>query len=159
MQRTVQLLYDNTLSCWKNILVPTDFSELSEQALEAAVRLAEQCEAKITLLHIIQLPNLTAVEVAPDVDELLDSSRRCLEAMAEKIPPSLLDDMLVRLETSGIAEDIIKVAVDLSVDLIIVATHGYGPFKHVLLGSVTEKVVRLSPCPVLVARKKEAKAS
>lgn len=150
-------LNSNTRYNCKNILAPTDFSEQSEQALEIAGCLAEQCGAKITLLHVIQLPKLMAIEATLDVDDMLDSARRCLDAMAEKIPPPLLDDKLVRLETLGMVEDIVKVARDLSADLIVVATHGYRPFKQMFLGSVAEKIVRIAPCSVLVARRIEAK--
>jgi nucleotide-binding universal stress UspA family protein len=52
-------------------------------------------------------------------------------------------------------EEIVKVARERSVDLIVMATHGYTGFKHFLLGSTAERVVNVSPCPVLVVRQEE----
>ena len=52
-------------------------------------------------------------------------------------------------------EEIVDVAKELAVDLIVIATHGYTALKHFLLGSTTERVVRLAPCPVLVVREGE----
>ena len=52
-------------------------------------------------------------------------------------------------------EEIVKVAKEMEVDLIVIATHGYTGLRHFLLGSTTERVVNLAPCPVLVVRQKE----
>jgi len=140
---------------WKNILAPTDFSEPSEEALKTAADVAQQCGAKITLLHVIQLPAAYPIEAPPGVDEIMNSARASLEAISEEIPAALLQDKLVRLGTLGTVEEIIEAARDLPADLIVIATHGYGPLKQVVLGSIAEKVVRQAPCPVLVVHRKK----
>jgi nucleotide-binding universal stress UspA family protein len=141
---------------WRNILAPTDFSEPSRQALQTATCLAEQHGAKITLLHVVQLPVSCPIEAALDVDEIMNSSRQSLEEISREIPPGLVQEKLVRLGPQGIVQAIIDVARELSADLIVIATHGHGRLERVLLGSTAEKVVRHAPCPVLVVRRKEA---
>jgi len=140
---------------WKNILTPTDFSAPSKQAVATAVRLAEQCGAKITLLHVIHLPAAHPIEAALNVDSIMAAARESLEEMAREIPAALLQEKLVRLEPQGTVQGIIAVARELSIDLIVVATHGHGRLERALLGSTAEKVVRHAPCPVLVVHKKE----
>jgi nucleotide-binding universal stress UspA family protein len=88
----------------------------------------------------------------------LDSVRKnaceCLEALARKeLKPAIQSATLVR---SGSAfNEIVAVARELQIDLIIIATHGYSGLKHFLLGSTAERVVRHAPCPVLVVRDRE----
>jgi universal stress protein A len=63
---------------------------------------------------------------------------------------------IATLQRPGVPyEEIVNVATELAVDLVVIATHGYTALKHFLLGSTTERVVRLAPCPVLVVREQE----
>jgi nucleotide-binding universal stress UspA family protein len=140
---------------WKTILAPTDFSEPSKQAVKTGAYLAEQCGARITLLHVVQLPVSCPIEAALDVDEVMSSGRESLEAMAGEIAPGLIQNKLIRLGPQGVIQAIIDAARELSVDLIVIATHGHRQLERVLLGSTSEKVVRHAPCPVLVVRRKE----
>ncbi len=140
---------------WKTILAPTDYSEPSIQAVKTAACLAEQCGAKIILLHVIHLPASGAIEAALNVDEIMRSSREPLDEIAREIPPALLQEKLVRLGTRGTVRGIIEAARELSTDLIVIATHGHSRLERMLLGSTAEKVVLHAPCPVLVVRRKE----
>ena len=140
----------------RTIVVPIDFSEASEKALDYAIPFARQFGAKITLLFVspaqcqanefAYLPiEETAVNWA--AKELLNS------IASRRIAPELLGETLVR---KGVAfEEIARTARELDADLIIVNTHGYTGLKHALLGSTAERTVRHAPCPILVVRERE----
>ncbi|HXR48296.1 MAG TPA: universal stress protein [Candidatus Limnocylindrales bacterium] len=140
---------------WKAILVPTDFSERSEEAVKTAIRLAEQCGAKISLLHVAQLPNSGCFEAGTAADVVMDSAREALDEIANEIPTARNGEKLVCFGAWGAFQKIVETAREISADLIVMATHGYGAFKRALLGSAAEYVIRHAPCPVLVVRQKQ----
>jgi universal stress protein A len=142
----------------KTVLVPTDFSEASESALRYGKAMAEAFGASLHVVHVMEdlLAHAWAAEVyvssMPQLrDEIEKESRQRLVAL-------LGDDERQRLraETALLAGnpfiEIIRYAKAHDVDLIVMGTHGRGPIAHMLLGSVAEKVVRKSPCPVLTVR-------
>jgi universal stress protein A len=140
----------------KSILVPIDFSKISQKALEYAVPLAKQFGAKITLLHAIEPPpysvDLTYVPMGEGFP--IGPMKKELDALAKKtIEPELLKEVLVRVGTAF--EVITNVARDCGADLIVITTHGHTGLKHVFMGSTSERVVRHAPCPVFVVRKCE----
>jgi nucleotide-binding universal stress UspA family protein len=143
----------------KSILVPIDFSGPSKLALKYAVPFAEQFEAKLTLLHVVEpVPMPDFARTYPlliENDKLMAASKAQLELLMkqEAIDPKIVDQTLVRL--GRCFHEIADAARTLKVDLIIISTHGYTGFKHALLGSTTERVVRHAPCPVLVVRERE----
>jgi len=142
-------------SSWKRILVPIDFSEGSKEAVKVAVCLAEQCSAKLTLLHVVQLSRADAIETGTAAYEAMDSARRSLDEMAEEIPAELVGQKVVCFSGEGVSQKIIQTAREISSDLIVLATHAYGFFKRALLGSTTANVNRYAPCEVLVVRQKQ----
>ena len=134
---------------WKNILVPTDLSERSRQAVKAATYLAEQCGAKVTLLHVVQLYS-GSLEAGTAADHFLNLARESLDKIADDIPPALIGEKLVTLGPEGTFQKIVETADEISSDLIVVATHSYGPIRRALLGSLAISVIRHAPCAVLV---------
>ena len=140
---------------WKAILVPTDFSERSEEALKTAICLAERCGAKISLLHVAQLPNSGCFEAGTAADEVMNSAREALDEIANEIPSAPIGEKLVCFGAWGTFQKIVETAREISADLIVMATHGYDAFKRALLGSAAEYVIRHGPCPVLVVRQKQ----
>jgi universal stress protein A len=140
----------------KSILVPIDFSRISQKALDYAVPLAKQFGAKITVLHAIEPPpysvDLTYLPMGDGFP--VGPMKKQLDALAkETIDPSLLKEVLVEIGTAF--EVITNVARDSEADLIVITTHGHTGLKHVFMGSTAERVVRHAPCPVLVVRKHE----
>lgn len=136
------------------ILLPTDFSDTAAHALDYAHDLAARFAASVHLLHVVSDP--TVQDWAGEVEGLVvpdllakwkgDAERRLAEV-------SLGDVETVRAVRVGHAfVEIIHYAADNAVDLIVMGTHGRGPVRHLLLGSVAEKVVRKAPCPVLTVR-------
>ena len=137
----------------KNILVPIDFSTTSRKALRYAVPLAKQFGAKLTLLHVIDLPGYTGDPgyVGFDITETRQDLQRRLSDWATRMVPTGIE--VETLVECGIGSDsITSVARNRAADLIVITTHGYTGLKHVLLGSTAERVVRHAKCPVLVVR-------
>ena len=143
------------------ILVPTDFSKHSQNALAYAVAFAEKFGAELFLLHVVQdlalfIPDSVTVAppVAPPVERLTAAVREALERVVR-------DNNLGRLPVHPEVREgtpfheIIRFAREKDIDLIVMGTHGHTGLAHVLLGSVSEKVVRKSPCPVLTVRHPE----
>jgi nucleotide-binding universal stress UspA family protein len=142
----------------KTVLVPTDFSDASESALRYGRAMAEAFSASLHVVHVMEdlLAHAWAAEVyvssMPQLrDEIEKESRQRLETLLGEG-----DRSKFRAETALLAGnpflEIIRYAKAHDVDLIVMGTHGRGPIAHMLLGSVAEKVVRKSPCPVLTVR-------
>ena len=140
----------------QHFLIPIDFSEQANQALDYAINLAGKLEARLTLLHVIQPVPLGGADMGVTLPYtyLQDLEAEIMQGM---------ESCLTRVTAAGLAGDIVVVhgvpfheiletAKAQLVDLIIMGTHGRTGLQHVLLGSVAEKVVRLAPCSVLVAR-------
>jgi nucleotide-binding universal stress UspA family protein len=144
----------------KKILYPTDFSEYSLAALPYAVGLAQQNNAELYCLHVVEMPHeeyLTGDYMIPlDIphvpeDKILRTARARLEKfVSEKL--SQLDKVTPRILTGTPFVEIIRYARDQSIDLIVIGTHGHSALAAMLLGTVAEKVVRKAPCPVLTVR-------
>lgn len=145
----------------KRILVPTDFSKFSHQALMYGVALAEKFGAEICLLHVVQdlavfIPDM--VTVAPPIVPSLEQMTAAVQAAFDRIVrENALERFSFRREVCQGTPflEIIRFAKENDVDLIVMGTHGHSGLIHVLLGSVTDKVVRKAPCPVLTVRHPE----
>jgi nucleotide-binding universal stress UspA family protein len=137
----------------KQILVPIDFSSTSRKALRYAVPIAKEFGAKLTLLHVIELPSYTGEPAYVGLDLTVtrrDLEKRMKDLAARILPPEIRASTLVELGVGF--ETITTAAKELSADLIVITTHGFTGLKHVLMGSTAERVVRHSKCPVLVVR-------
>jgi nucleotide-binding universal stress UspA family protein len=142
----------------RTILVPTDFSRHSEAALKYACGLAERMGAKLHLLHVLT----EVMPVGPDpmlAPVLPPEYFRETEAASRQALGQVLDPAWGKpagVETSvrwGSPVDVIADhAATHGADLIVIATHGRTGISHVLLGSVAERIIRESPCPVLTVR-------
>ena len=145
----------------KRILIPTDFSKHSQNALSYAAAFAEKFGAELYLLHVVQdlalfIPDAITVTppIVPPVEELTASVRAALDRVIQENQLQRLPVFAEVREGTPFYE-IIQFAKEKDIDLIVMGTHGRGWLAHVLLGSVTEKVVRKAPCPVLTVRHPE----
>jgi len=139
---------------FRRILAPLDFSELSVPTLDMAARLVGP-EGEVCLLHVVEwLPVVTegAFGVYPhrrDIEQLKALSLQRLEAYQEERPAVRLRPMV---REGRPATAILELAAEIEPDLIVIGSHGRGGLDHLLLGSVTEKVLRKAATPVLVVR-------
>lgn len=139
-----------------HLLVPTDFSPDAQRALEYAIALARVLHARVTLLHVISavywatgdLPGALSAAV---LEELEAAAQQSLEQALQRVRAAGLDGEARVVHGSPFA-CIVAAARAQGVDLIVMGSHGRTGLRHVLLGSVAERVVRLAPCPVLVMR-------
>ena len=147
------------------ILAPTDFSEYSSYALRHAAELARQFGAKLVLLHVVSneaLESISKAHVPPHpVDKVYeDLVQEIREQYARHVAPEVRKTLEAEiLVLPGVPFlEIIRAARLKGADLIVMATHGRTGLSHALVGSVTEKVVRMAPCPVLSIRPVGAEA-
>jgi nucleotide-binding universal stress UspA family protein len=148
----------------RRILCPTDFSDHSLRAVRAGVELARHFGSRLDLLYAVPpVPASQALyssddnSLVPSFDvkgyseHLKRSHEAGLDGIIEReIPGSLEAGRAVLFGRA--AEQIAEFVRDNDIDLIVIATHGRTGLPHVLLGSVTEKLVRLAACPVLTVR-------
>ena len=139
----------------KKILCPIDHSDCSKEALKYAVSFAMKDEAKLYLLHIIDIRSFNDSLVSmsqqiPDKETLEQLRMKLLDC----IPEDIRDDMDVEATViQGIPfAEIISTAKEKEIDMIVIGSHGRTGISHMMLGSVSEKVVRKAPCPVLTVR-------
>lgn len=144
---------------FKKVLVALDFSEPSDRALRVASQLSADTGAALVLVHVWQptiysyggpaFPISFAEDYIRDANEKLASAQREAEQAGAR---QVTSDVLAGTPWHEIVELLRN---DRSFDLAILGTHGHTGLKHVLLGSVAEKVVRHAPCPVLVVRSRD----
>ncbi len=134
----------------RHILTPIDFSEPSKQAMTYAFELAQQFGAKLSLLHVIEVP-VYAIEVYLPMADLEQTARHELASLLPEAEASHVE--VTRLVELGVpSQKILETAATEKVDMIVMATHGRTGVGHLIMGSVAERVVRMAPCPVLTIR-------
>jgi nucleotide-binding universal stress UspA family protein len=163
---------------YTHILVPTDFSPAAHCALGYALEEATQHQARLTLLHVLQHHPTTEVYYVKDAPQSgigygefgeklpsfptyppetvrHDYHEEALVRLHDLVPASFTGAWEVQVTAGDPADGIVRLAEELAVDLIVMATHGRTGLPHLLLGSVAEKVVRHASCPVLTVRQRE----
>ncbi|NUL82560.1 MAG: universal stress protein [Armatimonadetes bacterium] len=137
------------------IVCPTDFSDPAMAALAMAKGLAKQFGAKLYLIHVVPpiplAPASIGFETALYEDELRKSAEEEMKKLVQELRSQGIEaeGKTVRGEP---CDQIVEHAKEVAADMIVIATHGHTGWKHVLFGSVAEKVVRLAGCPVLSFR-------
>ena len=142
----------------KLILCPIDFSEFSERAYQHALSLAEHYQAKLVAQHVVELWRHSSASFAAS-GGLYEEFRQVLRETGEdhlkqfanshthdKIQPELV------VHEGSAPDSILSFAQTRKADLIVMGTHGRRGFDHLMLGSVTDRVIRSAPCPVLAVR-------
>jgi len=137
------------------ILVATDFSPQASKALEWAQRLASAFEAKLVLLHVIDIFSLAEITCATGgtdpIPLLREQAQKCMADLKTLVP----DAQTIILEGSP-RPAIVEAVLELDCQIIVMGTHGRSGLAHLLLGSVAEYVVRNSKVPVLTVRRQGA---
>jgi len=131
------------------ILVPTDGSDVAEAAAAHAVDLATVTGASIHVVHVVDVGVLPAEESGVLLDELQRAGQRALESVIDRAEAADVSSVQASVLSGSPYRAIVDYAESEDIDLVVMGTHGRTGFDRYLLGSVTERVVRLSDRPVL----------
>lgn len=144
----------------KSILVPVDFSSNSARARDYAHTMATRFGASLHLLHVCEVPSLTtgsmdayAIAYTNWSQQLGDEAERELLKLLPQLPGVTVTTEVL---FGNPARAIVSAAARRGDDLIVMGTHGHGPWMHAVMGNVAERVVRTAPCPVLTVREPRA---
>ena len=144
-----------------NVLVATDFSDASESALLYGREFARTFGATLHVLHVVENSMMWAGPEAVGVDfarlqaDLETGAENTLKRIVTTEDREQLKAVTAVRTGSSPAFEIAGYAKGEGIDIILMGTHGRGLMSHLLMGSVAEKVVRISPCPVLTVRHPE----
>ena len=144
------------MSSFKKILIPTDGSEYTKEAIRKGLELAKMMEAEVTALYIVDqtsFVNFPMDSSIVSVYSLLEKEGKEAVEYIKQEGSKLGIKVTTQIEEGSPSRKIIEVS--RFHDLIVMGTLGRTGFSHLLLGSTAEKVVRFADCPVLVIRAKE----
>ena len=139
------------------ILFPTDFSQGARAAMDHAVSLARDYNAKLILLYVIQDISIaewyipSSLSVTDLIEDMQKSAWKEMDKWAAEVAGAGRETRKMVVRGVPFVE-IIKTAKEMNADLIVIGTHGRTGIDHMLFGSTAEKVVRKAPCPVLTVR-------
>lgn len=139
----------------EKILVPTDFSELEEPALNYALELARVFNSKIYFLHVAAFHHSFDIASPHLVEIILEQTRRQLAKKIGSLDKAFVADTSIVphcLFSMRAWIGIVEFASKEGIDLIVMSTHGRRGISHMFLGSVAEKVISESPCPVIAVK-------
>jgi nucleotide-binding universal stress UspA family protein len=141
----------------KKILIAVDDSPFAQRAVKIGVELAEAVKAEIAFVHVFDAAATSAGAWGFPADRISAMSelegKRLLKKFRDGIPEKLAARLRVTdfLESGKAASSIVAVAKKWRADLIVMGSHGRGKVKGILMGSVSQDVLRKAPCPILVA--------
>ena len=138
------------------ILVPTDFSWRSDVAVDCAIELTRKMHAQLTILHVQPEPSALDYTLGGvpegDWDQMKEEAERFLRDVVAHAKRRVVE-VSSRLSFGlDIQHEILSMAKQIPADLLVLSTHAYTGWKHLLFGSDAEKIVAHAPCPVLVVR-------
>jgi nucleotide-binding universal stress UspA family protein len=150
----------DSMSPIRTILVPVDFSPHSSEALDFAISLAKEVGAGIHLLHCYQINpggvSPYGIVLPENLDrDLREGALRSVAEWAEKVSAEGLG-VKHSVTPEFPSEAIVATAEEIGADLIVMGTRGNTGLKHVLLGSVAERTIRMAPCPVTTVKAPES---
>ena len=141
----------------KRILIPTDFSKYSEEALKVGVQIARKYNSEIILLHILELPTHANVAIGggKSIPEIMFYKNKAISNLEKLMDSDYLKGIKVSeaIEFKKVHEGVLDASEKNNVDLIVMGSHGTSGFDELLVGSNAEKIVRFSKIPVLVVKK------
>ena len=142
----------------EKILMPTDFSSSSENAMRYAVSFAKEYNAELVVLHVIHEPHrlrrVTTTLPGEEIDKIITDEIGVVKKAMEQFVKDFSEGVKVKtLIKTGIAiVEIVESAKEENVDMIVIGTHGQTGTRHALIGSVAERVVRNAHCPVFTVK-------
>ncbi|WP_456471829.1 universal stress protein [Methanocaldococcus sp.] len=141
---------------YKRIVVPTDGSEVSMEAVNHAIHIAKKLNSEIYAIYVVDISPFVGLPMEGSWEMITEVLREEGEEILKKVK-ELGEKEGVEIKTKmldGIpAEEIVRFAKEKNADLIVMGTTGKTGLERILLGSVAERVIKTSPCPVLVVKK------
>ncbi len=144
---------------FETLLFPTDFSDVAEKALECIKRMKEAGTKKVVILHVIKKQSLEVIAQYSSIrdfheveQEIEGDARKKLSRMETELRDMGIE-VSVRIETGFPLSEILRVEAEEGVSAIVIGSHGLSNVKEILLGSVSESVVRKAKGPVLVIKR------
>ncbi len=139
---------------FKKVLCGIDFSESSFHALDYGLRFAKNADGTLILLHLVHVPSGDLLGERAYTLNFEEAKARMLHLLEDLRATRLEGYAKIELEVDfgDPAQQIINLARERGVDLIVTSTHGRSGLTHLILGSVAEKIIRHAPCPVFVVR-------
>ncbi|MEL1239578.1 universal stress protein [Flavobacterium flavipallidum] len=140
----------------KRILVPTDFSSRAENALKVAAQITRKNDSEIHLLHMLEIPSQMndAITGATPIPEIMLFIQKAKEVMQQTKEKNFLKDITIvdAIKIEKATQGILSYTNDNEIDMIIMGSNGASGLTEFIIGSNTEKVVRLSSVPVMVIK-------
>ncbi|MDG5759499.1 universal stress protein [Natronococcus sp. A-GB1] len=138
---------------YERVLFPTDVGEPPERALEATLDIAERYEAELHVLTVVDTTRVSAdVETGPALEQAEQTGSATVDSLVERLRDQGHERIVGAVVHGRPHDGILSYAKNHDIDLIVMGTHGRTGLDRYLVGSVTEKVVRLSDVPVLTVR-------
>lgn len=141
----------------KRILVPTDFSKYSAEALKVAAQIARKYNSELIILHMLDLPTQANVAIggAQSIPEIMFYKNKAISNLEKLMDADYLKGINVSeaIEFKKVHEGVLDASEKNDVDLIVMGSHGTSGFDELLVGSNAERVVRSSNIPVLIVKK------
>lgn len=140
---------------YKTIVCPVDGSKLTDAAAEQAAYLCQVTGAKLILLNVVEKWYRSTHLVTNSEEwqtihqEWLNEGKKIIEDLAGRLTKKGVEDIDIIVRDGDAAHEIVAVSVEHRADLIVMATHRYSPVGKLFIGSVTDKVSRHAPCPVM----------
>jgi nucleotide-binding universal stress UspA family protein len=152
------------MKLFEKILVPTDFSDHAQEAVRYAAELSRAYDEPLTILHVYDVTPYVLPETVPlydtvQINQLREEFQKLLIEVRQVALSAGVKQVDTELLQGSPFAEIVRFAEERSYGLIVMGTHGRTGLAHLLLGSVTEKVVRKAPCPVLTVPLREPKRS
>ena len=143
-----------------NIIVPTDFSDYSDLAFKKAIDLAEACQAKIHLTHVVEeAPDIFALDrfnkegQKKIMKDLEKQSKELFERQVAKFPETQNVEIETKVLRGVPSKEILRLEKKIKADMLIISTHGQTAFEEFFWGNTASKIIRHAGCSVLVVRK------
>lgn len=140
----------------ERILLPSDFSEFSASAIPYACALAEEYDAELHLLHVLEkVPSVPYFGMGLATTGFQEESEQHAKNLLDRVLPEdwpRREQAIKVIKHGSPFVETIRYVRDAKIDLMVITTHGRTGLAHALLGSEAEKLVRKSPCPVLTVR-------
>lgn len=134
------------------VVVPVDFSDDSFAAIDVAMELVADA-SRVHVFHVLPEPHMIDPELQWQIIDSENRRRRAFDALRSRLTDEKYQNVQIDVDFGNPGYRIAEYAERIEADLIVTPSHGRSALERIMLGSVAERITRLSPCPILVLRK------